>query len=115
MENSMNAILTLLGVGIGFVNGYVWSKLLKLNEFVVLQEELYANKCLNHDYLETIEQLETQNKKLKQVIASNEELLESVRLMVSKPNCLPPPNSPLSRSQPLLRNSSESSVLDSTD
>lgn len=115
MENSMNAILTLVGVGIGFVNGYVWSKLLKLKEITHLQEKLYAKDCLNDGYLYTIEKLETQNNKLRQIIASNEEMLESIRLMVSKPNCLPPPNSPLVRSEPLLRSSSDSSVLSSMD
>ena len=114
MDNSMNAIISIIMIGIGFVNGFGWSKVLRLQEIVKLQEELYAEKCLNNDYLDTIERLEKQNERLKENILDSEEKFEAIKHLILIPTCLPPPNSPLSRSEPLLR-SSTSTSLSSTD
>lgn len=110
MENTMNSILTLFGIGIGFVNGLFWGKLLKLKEVNDLQQLLYAQKCLNDDYLELIKELEQKNEELSEVIATHEEKIERIR------NITLPPPSPLERSQPILRGSSDdSSVSNNTD
>lgn len=112
MENSMNSILTLLGIGIGFINGMFWGKLLKLKEINDLQQQLYAQKCLNDDYLEMIAELEEKNESLSKLIENTEEKLESIRSITLT---LPPPSSPLARSQPVLRSSSNTSDLSSKD
>lgn len=111
MENSMNAIISIIMIGVGFVNGIGWSNLFRLQQIGNLQQEIYSKKCLNDDYLEIIKDLENQNKKLKGIVADNEEKLEAIKLLVNIPTYLPPPNTPLLRSDPVLRSSNNNSDI----
>ncbi len=104
MENSMNAILSIIMIGVGFVNGMGWSNLFKLQQINELQHQLYAEKSLNDSYQELVEELEDKNKRL-------EEKLEAIKSLATLSNNLPPPNTPLLRSQPVLRSSSNTSDL----
>ncbi len=111
----MNAILSIIMIGVGFVNGLGWGNLFRLQQIAQLQERLSAEKSLNDDYLELIEDLKNQNERLKEKIADSEEKLQAIKLVVNIPTCLPPPNTPLLRSEPVLRSSSNNSDLTPID
>lgn len=111
MDNGVNAILSILMIGVGFVNGIGWGNILRLQQISDLQQQVCTKSSLNDDYLYIIENLEAQNKRLKEIIADNQEKLEAIKVLATIPTCLPPPNSPLIRSEPLLRSSSNTSEL----
>lgn len=112
IQNSMNAIISIVMIGVGFVSGMGWSNLFRLQQIGELQRQLYAEKCLKDSYQQCIETLENQNKHLKEAIVDNDEKLEAIKIIANiRTHLPPPPNTPLARSEPLLRSSSSTSDL----
>lgn len=112
IQNSMNAIISIVMIGVGFVSGIGWSNIFKLQQISDLQQQLYAEKCLKDSYQKCVEALENQNKQLKGVLVDNEEKLEAIKIIANISTHLPPPpNTPLARSEPLLRSNSNTSDL----
>lgn len=71
-NNSINAIISILMIGIGFASGLFWGKILKITENVVLQEELTRTNELVNNYYQKNFCLENGIEALKKIKEHNE-------------------------------------------
>lgn len=96
MDNNMTAIVSVIMIGLGFLNGMIVTTLLDKHEII----ELHAR----------VEKAEEENKRLQKKIKNLEEdledeqedkedLLNQLKGLLSKHMNLPPPTGPLQRSQ----------------
>lgn len=98
-NNSVNAIISIIMILIGFTNGLFWGNLVKLLEINNLNEVIHLEKSLRKDFEELNEELEIANKRLQDKLEDTENKLYSIKRLVSLPP-LPPPSTPLARSTP---------------
>jgi hypothetical protein len=95
MDNNMTAIISVIMIGLGFVNGMIVSTLLDKAEVSTLNCQLLREKQKSTNLQDTIDDLEDELVELK---AEKEQILRSLTEIVHRSRYLPPPQGPLERS-----------------
>ncbi len=119
-NNSVNAVISLLMILIGFTSGLFWGDFFRIIEISNLNELICLEKTTRKNYEILNEELEFANKKLQDKLEDSENKLNSIKRLISLPP-LPPPSTPLARSRPASQDDHDtiteysSTDVDSTD
>ena len=96
MDNNMTAIISVIMIGLGFVNGMIVSTLLDRAEVSTLNCQLLKEQQKSSSLQDTIDDLEDELIELK---AEKERILRSLTAIVTESRGLPRPEGPLHRSE----------------
>lgn len=104
MDNNMTAIVSIIMIGLGFVNGMVVATLIDKYEL----EKLYrrAQKVLD-DKFELEQQVRELSDELESERMKNEEILKKLGAITRQYQYIPPPQGPLTRSEAVSEADSE--------
>lgn len=94
MDNSMTAILSILMIGLGFINGMIAENLLSKSAEQTLRRELLTEKQKLERLQDTINDLQDD---LEELRVENEQIIQSLETIVGRSRHLPPPVGPLER------------------
>lgn len=114
MDNNMTAIVSVLMLGIGFLNGMIVTTLLDRNDV----EKVYSRvKQVLSDKFELEQEVDSLREELAKERLEKEQLVSKLSALVNQHTRLPPPSGPLERSRACSDTSSdnESSIPTSPD
>jgi hypothetical protein len=112
MDNNMNSILSLLMIGVGFINGLVWGSVIKTIDNHKIKEQLHSERVSRIEAELENENLELKIQLLEDVLEEKERKLQKIEAVLN--NKLPPPSTPIARLTQVMDEEDESPLITPT-